>query len=157
MRNKLFLKEKSILFILLIAISIFTTSCEDDPVIPQEEHLKAIGMVFYTSGIEVARVLRGVTTDTLTAPVNGLSDHLNIKFINEEEKEINPPSTETQTLAWEIGDNLIAGIKQHDGEEGSFEFHVKGLKVGETSIEFFVMHNDHHDFRSGKIPVRIEN
>jgi hypothetical protein len=151
------LKWKFVLSIILIAITILNTSCEDDPVVPQEEHLKAIGMVFYTSGIEVARILRGETTDTLTAPVGGLSDHFDIKFIDENEEEIDPPSTETQTLAWEYDDNSIADIMQHEGEEGSFEFHIEGLKVGETNIEFFVMHNDHHDFRSGKIPVRIED
>lgn len=147
--------EKIILLFSLITITIFTTSCKDDPITPQEEHLQAIGMVFYTSGIEVARILKGVTSDTLTAPVGGLSDHFDIKFIDANEQEFDPPSTETQTLAWEFGNASIADIWQHEGEEGSFAFHLKGLETGTTNIEFFVMHNDHHDYRSGKIPVKI--
>jgi hypothetical protein len=31
------------------------------------------------------------------------------------------------------------------------------LEHGETSIEFFVSHGDHNDYRSGEIPIRIEH
>lgn len=157
MKYKFFIKKKVILILSLITILLFTASCEEDPIAPQEEHLKAIGMVFYTSGIEVARIIKGVTSDTLTAPTGGLSDHIDIKFIDEEEKEFSPLSTATQTLAWEFENNSIADVWQHEGEEGSFEFHLKGLETGETNVEFFVMHNDHSDYRSGKIPVKVKN
>ena len=155
MYYKFNLGRKLLIFLSIFALTIFNTACEDDPVAPQEEHLKAVGMVFYTSGIEVARILRGETTDTLFAPLNNLSDHLDVKFFDEDEKIINPP-TEHQTLSWEIVDPTIVDIWQHDGHEGAFEFHTEGLKIGETEIEFFVMHNDHSDYRSGKIPVRVK-
>ena len=157
MKKNLFLLKRIVRLFSLLTIFIFATACEDDPVAPQEEHLKAIGMVFYDSGIEVARILRGVTSDTLKAPLGGLSEHYDIKFIDENENEFDPPSTETQTLAWEFDDSAIADIWQHEGEEGSFAFHLQGLLVGETNIEFFVMHNDHNDYRSGKITVKVIN
>jgi hypothetical protein len=157
MQKKLFLNEKIILLFTLIAIVSFTGACSEDPIAPQEEHVKAIGMVFYSSGIEVARISKGVTEDTLKVPLGGLSDHFDIKLIGEDEKEFDPPSTDSQYLSWEFGDPLVADIWQHEGEEGSFAFHLKGLQSGETSVEFFVMHNDHSDFRSGKIPVKIES
>ena len=157
MKRNLFLLKRIVLLFSLLTILAFTTACEDDPVAPQEEHLEAIGMVFYDSGIEVARIIRGVTSDTLKAPLGGLSEHYDIKFIDESENEFDPPSTETQTLAWEFEDVSIADIWQHEGEEGSFAFHLQGLLVGETNIEFFVMHNDHNDYRSGKIPVKVIN
>lgn len=151
MKNHFF---KIVLFFSIL--SIFISCKEEDPITPQEEHFEAIGMVFYDSGIEVARILRGVTSDTLVAPEGGLSGHLDIKFINEDEKIIAPPDDEDKKLAWVIDDNTIADIFQHEGEEGSFEFHLEGLKIGNTKIEFFVNHEDHMDYRSGKIPVRIE-
>ncbi|MBU0475254.1 MAG: hypothetical protein KKF62_13965 [Bacteroidetes bacterium] len=157
MKKNLFLLKRIVLLFSLLTIFIFATACEDDPVAPQEEHLKAIGMVFYDSGIEVARIIRGVTSDTLKAPLGGLSEHYDIKFIDENENEFDPPSTETQTLAWEFADAAIADIWQHEGEDGSFAFHLQGLLVGKTSIEFFVKHNDHNDYRSGKIPVKVIN
>jgi len=157
MKKNLFLLRRIVLLFSLFTIFTFTTACEDDPIAPQEEHLEAIGMVFYDSGIEVARIIRGVTADTLKAPLGGLSEHYEIKFIDENENEFDPPSTEYQTLAWEFEDATIANIWQHEGEEGSFALHLQGLLVGETNIEFFVMHNDHNDYRSGKIPVKVIN
>lgn len=155
MNGKYFIRKKIVLLISFLTLIIFTISCEEDPIAPQEEHLKAIGMVFYSSGIEVARIVKGITDDTLSVTTDGLSDHLDIKFIDEEENEVPPPSTETQTLAWEFEDNSIADIWQHEGEEGYFAFHLQGLQAGETNIEFFVMHNDHSDFRSGNIPIKV--
>lgn len=157
MQKNLFINEKIILLLILIAIVLFTNACSEDPIAPQEEHVKAIGMVFYSSGIEVARISKGVTEDTLKVPLGGLSDHLDMKFIGEDEKEFDPPSIETQVLSWEFGNPSLADIWQHEGEEGSFSFHLKGLQTGNTDVEFFVMHNDHNDFRSGKIPVKIVN
>jgi hypothetical protein len=114
-------------------------------------------MVLYDSGIEVARILRGITTDTLITTEGGMTSHLDVKFIDENEKIINAPDTEHHNLDWEIDDPTIAGIWQHEGEEGSFEIHLEGLKEGETMIEFFVMHEGHADYRSGKFPVRIDH
>ena len=47
-------------------------------------------------------------------------------------------------------------VWQHEGEEGGFEFHLRGLKIGVTEIEFFILHNGHSDYRSGLFPVVIE-
>ncbi|MDX1702450.1 MAG: hypothetical protein R3250_17610, partial [Melioribacteraceae bacterium] len=73
------------------------------------------------------------------------------------ENIIDPPEGEEQILAWEFDDPEIAGIWQHEGEEGGFEIHLEGLSEGETHVEFFIMHEGHADYRSGKIPVRIEH
>jgi len=152
MKNTLLLR-----FILLITASLFIISCEDnDPLTPEEEHLDAIGMVLYDSGIEVARILRGITTDTLVTTKGGMTSHMDVKFIDEEENIIDAPEIDHHSLDWEIDDTAIATIWQHEGEEGSFEIHLQGLEEGETHIEFFVMHEGHADYRSGKFPIRIE-
>ena len=149
--------EKIAILLSLIFVLLISTSCSEDPIAPQEEHIQAKGMVFYSSGIEVARIETGETNDTLTAPAGGLSDHIEIKFIGEDGLEFSVSEDAPQSLAWEFVNPSIADIWQHEGEEGAFEFHLEGLLVGETSVEFFAMHNDHSDYRSGSIPVKITN
>ncbi len=157
MRNIFFLQKKIFAAVILLLIFFSITSCQEDPIAPQDEHIKAIGMVFYSSGIEVARIEKGITEDTLYAPLGGNSDHLDVKFIGEDGVEFDPPTDATQTLSWEFENNAMCDVWQHEGEEGSFEFHLQGLQVGNTNVEFFAMHNDHSDYRSGKIPVVVEN
>ncbi|MCF8241274.1 MAG: hypothetical protein K9J16_07795 [Melioribacteraceae bacterium] len=145
------------LAIITIILSAIIISCseESDPVAPQEDHFEAIGVVLYNSGIELASILRGETNDTLHAPLGEISDHFEVKFYNEDETIIDPPGTEHQTLSWEIADTSVAEVWQHPGEEGGFEFHLKGKKVGTTTLELFVLHEGHRDFRSGLFPVKV--
>lgn len=142
-------------FIIIFSFSILGCS-EDDLVTPQEEHFEAIGIVFFTSGIQIASILRGETSDTLKVALGQDSDHIDVKFYNEDEVIVDPPSDTEKTFAWEIDDESILEIHQHEGEEGGFEFHLEGLVQGVTQVEFFIDHEGHHDFRSGKIPVAIE-
>jgi hypothetical protein len=147
----------TILIISLISIIFFSCNEEDAPLPAQEDHFEAEGIVFMESGIIIAEIFRGVTDDTLFAPKGGLSSHTNIKFYDANKQIINPPDVSKQTLAWEFVNNTIASVWQHPGEEGSFEFHLKGLAVGATQMEFFVMHEGHADFRSGKITVVVKD
>jgi hypothetical protein len=144
-----------LLFIGTILFSVNGCS-DDDPIVPAENHFEAEGIVFLQSGITVASIFRGVTTDTLIAPEGGRSDHFNVKFYDENQSVIDPPSEADKTLAWEIDNETILAVWQHPGEEGGYEFHLDGLAEGNTNIEFFIMHEGHSDYRSGKIPVRVE-
>jgi len=153
------LKEFYKLTIIVSLLSIFSLSCskEENPLPPQEEHFEAEGMVFLQSGITVASIFRGVTTDTLIAPEGGRSDHFDAKFYDENQNVIDPPSSAEQTLAWQIDDETKLTVWQHPGEEGGYEFHLDGIAEGTTHIEFFVVHEGHNDYRSGQILVRVEH
>jgi hypothetical protein len=156
--NIIFDKLKYILY--LVAISLLITACsddDDDPLTPAEDHFEAIGMQFSNSGIVLASILRGVTTDTLEAPLNAISDHYEIMFYNDDEQLIDPPEEDHYSLGWEIADPSKLEVWQHEGEEGGFEFHLRGLDEGITTIEFFIVHEGHNDFRSGQIPVEIHH
>ncbi|MEE9431577.1 MAG: hypothetical protein V3V16_11080 [Melioribacteraceae bacterium] len=144
-------------FMLLFSVVIIgLSSCDEkDPVSPAEEHFEAEGLVLRTSGIKLAEIFRGETSDTLSLLKDILGDHIEVTFYDSEKKEIAPPNDEHIKFAWTVDDPLILGVHQHEGEEGGFEFHLKGLKVGETQIEFFIKHNDHNDYRSGKFPVKV--
>lgn len=140
----------------LIIFSLFFITCSDDPVTPQEDHFEAEGMVFYQSGIKIAEIFRGVTQDTLSIGAGVEGPHTEIKFYNSKKEEIDPPDYTKQPLAWELADTTIAQIEQHAGEEGSYEFHLVGKHTGYTNVEFFIMHEGHADFRSGKIPIKVQ-
>lgn len=142
--------------IAVFIISFFMISCSDDPVTPQEEHFEAEGIVFLQSGINIAEIFRGVTSDSLFAPVDTMTAGIDVKFYNSNKEMINPPSDPDLTFAWEIDDPSVVDVWQHPGEEGSFEFHLEGLLADTTLIEFFILHEGHADFRSGKIPVVVQ-
>jgi hypothetical protein len=141
------------IFLLLFIL----VSCSDDPVTPQEDHFEAEGIVFLQSGIKIAEIFRGVTTDTLLAPRGALSAGIDVKFYNSNQEMINPPDPAEQSFAWQIDNPALVEVWQHPGEEGGYEFHLRGLADGVTQIEFFIMHEGHADFRSGKITVAVEH
>lgn len=140
----------------VLVLLLFIACSEDDPVAPQEEHFEAIGVVLTTSGIEVASILRGETDDTLYAEVGEVSDHLEVQFYNENEQIVEAPDDDEQTLSWEIGNPDILEVHQDDGHDGEFEFHLEGLALGTTTLELFIMHAGHADFRSGKFTVVVQ-
>lgn len=144
-------------FFAIITFSFLIVSCKDDPLEPDMDHFEAEGLVLYQSGIKVAEIFRGTTTDTLQAVVNQTSSHFEVKFYNSNKQELDPPDHTKQPFAWEIQDTSLVGVWQHPGEEGSYEFHLVGKQPGLTQIEFFIMHEGHADFRSGKFPVKITN
>lgn len=142
---------------IILTVTILMFSCKDDPMEPDMDHFEAEGIVLYQSGIKVAEIFRGVTQDTLFATVGQTSTHFEVKFYNSNKQELDPPDHTKQPFAWEIQDTSVVGVWQHPGEEGSYEFHLVGKKVGLTQIEFFILHEGHADFRSGKFPVKVMN
>lgn len=150
--------KNSLFFFIIISLTISVISCSDDedPVAPQEEHFEAIGTVVYdATGAEVLRVLRGTTTDTLLAKVGVLSDHFDVKFIDEDEDVVDAPDDEESSMGIDVSDTNLLEIEQD--EPGAFEFHLMGKALGVTSIEIKILHAGHADYRSGLIPVKIVN
>jgi len=144
------------ILVLFTAFIVFN-ACKDDSLSPNEDHFEAIGMLVYdASGKQVAKILRGVTADTLKGIAGATSESFTVKFYDENEKIVNAPSDPNSKFAYKVDDVSISTIWQHPGEEGGFEFHIKGIKAGKTNVEFFVEHEGHNDFRTGKIPLVIK-
>ena len=150
------MRSTKFLLLLTLAVIMVTACDEDDPIAPQEEHFEAIGVVLTTSGIQLAAILRGETDDTLRAEVGTVGDHIRVSFYNENEEIVEAPDDFEKTLGWEIAQPDLLEVHQDDGHDGEFEFHLRGLKPGVTTIELFIMHAGHSDFRSGPIPVVVE-
>jgi len=138
-----------------IAASFLLISCgEDDPVIPQEEHFEAIGVVLSQADTVVARILRGETSDTLHARVDETGEEFTVRFFDVDENIVEAQADEV-TFSWEIGNPALAEIVQESGNAGAFSFRLRGIAPGETTVEFFILHEGHADFRSGTMPLTV--
>jgi len=157
----------------------------EEPLSSEETHFEAKGILFFQEGDKIAEILNGITTDTLFVPLGNLTGHVEVKFFDEHKNIIDPPDHITDAtgsldddhsnghdnhhsgqhgtngitqggtyLDWVIDDAEIFEVYQH-GEKGGYVFHLIGLKTGSTQIEFFVKHEKHLLFRSGKITVIV--
>lgn len=123
---------------------------------------EAEGLVIIESGVRFFRYFQGeIDSDEgrvseLTAPI-GLTPHWRIAFLDEHGEELDPPDDSEFAFGWTIADTDILEVHQDEGDEGSFDFHLRGLHEGETTIVFEVRHEGHVDYRTEPIPVHVES
>jgi hypothetical protein len=154
------------IFFLSVLVLIFTNSgCSDgsDPIVPPSEHFEPEGWVIRDATTKpVLVVWQGViqtswnsvpVPDTLYAPLNALSDHYTVKFLDINKNIINPPSDADHQFGWLITDPSKLSIIRDNPTD--WAFHLKGLSVGTTTLELQVLHVGHVDVKIPKIPVII--
>lgn len=139
-----------------IILSFILLSCskENNPITTEEDHFKAYGLILESSGKRILTYFNLKSTDTLTIPI-GMSDHIDVKFLDKDSIVIEPPVDKDKKFGWVIDDTSIVNVYRHSGDE--WEFHLVGKKIGITHIEFRVLHNDHPDFKTIKIPIKVED
>ena len=149
-------------FAAVAVLTLFVISCgSDDPVSEHEEHFEPEGLVIIDSGNRFFRYFQG-QIDTgggraghLTAPLGEETSHWSIRFLDDHGDEIDPPDDPDFKFTWAIADNTVLEVVQDADDVGKFDFHLRGLKVGETTIELQVSHDDHVDWRTSRIPVHV--
>lgn len=157
MKKKLFA-----VFIAILSVGLLSScSDEDNPVADQMGHFEAVGIRITQSGAVVLDYFgpdypanSGAIDKTITLS-QGTNPHWDAKFYDEGRNIIEPPDDSDKSFSALFSDPSVASIWWHEGEEGSFEFHLKGLKEGETTVQFQVLHNDHADFSTLPIPVVV--
>lgn len=159
-----FLKYSCILLFTIILLPVFT-SCSDetDPVIPPSEHFEPEGWVVRDATTKpILVVWQGIiqtswnstsVPDTLYAPLNALSDHFTVKFLDINKNIINPPTDADHQFGWLITDPSKLSIIQDSPAD--WAFHLKGLTIGTSTIELQVLHLGHVDVKTPKIPVIV--
>ncbi len=80
-----------------------------------------------------------------------------IMFLDDQGDEIDPPDDPDSRFTSTIADPSVVEIYQAPADVGKFEFQLRGLKAGETTIILEVTHNDQVNFRTVPIPVRVVN
>lgn len=150
-------KTLSIAFLGFV-LSAFFVACGDDnsTSTDQHEHFEAEGWNLYRPDWSLAySVYRGkVDADHKELHVNAncLSEHINIKFLDGNKKEVSGPKDDEHSLAWTVGDDKILDIEF----EGGWGFHLKGVKEGKTTLILKVNHHDHADARTPEINVIVD-
>ena len=146
------------LALLSTALCVFFTACGDDNSVSteQHEHFEVEGWNLYWSEWDLAySVYRGKADSSLEAlhvNANCMSEHIHVKFLDENKKEVAGPKDDEHTLGWEVGDKKILDIEW----EGGWGFHLKGVKEGETTLILKVNHHDHADARTPEIRIVVD-
>jgi len=96
----------------------------------------------------------GSVPDTLYAPLNALSDHYTVKFLDINKNIINPPVDTDHEFGWLITNTSMLEIIRDNPTD--WAFHLKGLSNGTTSLELQVLHVGHVDVKTPKIPIIIQ-
>ena len=149
-------------FAAVAVLTLFVIGCgSDDPMSEHEEHFEPEGLVIIDSGNRFFRYFQGAIdasggrADHLEAPLNEETPHWSIRFLDDHGDEIDPPDDPDDRFTWTIADPTVVEVVQDPDDVGKFDFHLRGLKVGETTIVLEVTHDDHIDFRTNPIPVRV--
>ena len=127
----------------------------------EKEHFEPEGLVIIDSGNRFFRYFQGWIDTSggrwghLRAPNGGLTPKWSIRFLDDNGDEIDPPDDPDFKFTWSIADPTVLEVVQDADDVGKFDFHLRGLKVGETTIELQVTHDDHIDFRTIPLPVRV--
>ncbi|MXW80025.1 MAG: hypothetical protein F4Z57_13775 [Gemmatimonadetes bacterium] len=142
----------------IFALALFMASCGDDdnPVDPDhhDDHAEAIGLIVRDSGAEIIRVESGAVTGEIEVGHGKETALLSVRFIAEDGDLFTPDEDDDYSLGWEIADESIAEVEQHD-EDGAWAFHIIGLEEGETTIRLKINHGDHADFVSPEIEIHV--
>lgn len=143
----------------------FFVGCKDEvnPVTPPEEHFEPEGWLIRDATLRpVLVVFQGFVQNTwngnpvdtiLYAPLNALSKHYSVRFVNAQKEIINQPSS-AYSLGFAITDtSILTTVKDSPTD---WAFHLKGKKIGSTSLELRVLHGSHADVITPKIRVMIK-
>lgn len=151
-------------FLTIILISVTGCKKEENPVTPPSEHFEPEGwvvrdetqkpVIVVFQGTILKQFNGAAVSDTLYAPLNSLSPHYSVKFLDADKTIINPPSDDDHTLGWIISNSSL--LEVHQDSPGDWAFHLKGIQLGQTDIEFQVLHMGHSDVITPKIPVVIK-
>jgi hypothetical protein len=142
-------------FGILISLVFLNCGKDDNPVEPghEEEHAEAVGCVVKQGEIELARAEKGVVTGSFQLEENIQSPLLNFYLIADD-GDLFRPEDEEYSFAWQSMQSGIADAIQFQ-TDGPWNFHVKGLSAGSTTIVLKVLHGDHEDFVSLDIPIVV--
>lgn len=170
---------KKLSLLAILSLTIFFTSCEDDPVTPSEEHFEAAGYVILNENEEVIfRVFEGQVDNTIAdALVINLADGMGefeVHFLDEDGDDIGTPEGDHDHDHLQ-GSSIEEEDDDHDHEEGEYELSVEvqdegiataeaheweveltPVAVGTTQMRIQIMHEEHADFTSPFVPLEVK-
>lgn len=152
--------KKTLIYFSILFFIIYLNGCSDNPVTP-EEHFDAEGlMLLEDDGDTVIYYFRGDLKpgfDSLKVPFGTITPHLNTFFLDKDRNKLDPPVDDpSSTLGYTISNPSVVSVFV-DNPSNKFEFHLRGLMVGTSSIRFNLLHGNHSDFTTTFIPVIVDS
>jgi len=151
--NKITLSILTALSFLLIA------GCsEDDNPVDQGDspHLEANGVMLISNNDTLVTAATANDADVvgeIHVYEGEETADISVRFLNDEGEWISPdPEDQDHSMEIIIGNGDMIEAHVHD-----WEFHIGGLEEGETWIRVRVLHGDHADYLSPRLPVHVEH
>jgi hypothetical protein len=92
----------------------------------------------------------------LPAKLDTIEDLFQFRLVNFSNCSETTPSSAFYSLVFEFADPCVAGIVGHPEHSGEyFEFHLRGLALGETTLRIKYVYQNTVSFTSPAIPVRV--
>lgn len=141
---------KKISLFIALSFLLIVTAC--DGVEKGEQHAEVEGVRLMNGTSNVVTIRQGVVTGSLTVQVGQTGAQLKAVYMDANGNDVAATTFEAGTTTgttW--GDATIAETVVHD----AWSFHVKGKKVGATTLKLDLLHNGHSDFTTPLIPVTV--
>ncbi len=158
---------RTLLSALFIAFAIFFTSCDEDNPVKQGEHIEAAGIILYNGSEIFMRIFEAqfdqAYNTSFELKAGETTDEFEIVFLDEDGHEIElehhdhtmiEVEEEEHSFGFLISDESILELIPDPEDEWGFS--LMGKVTGSTDIELRLMHGDHPDFKTPKIPVVVE-
>lgn len=140
---------KTAVFVVICLVSTLLFSCSHTH--DHDDHAEAFGLVLFdANNMEVLRVQNGNPSDSLRVKVDSVSKVYTVKFLDEK-NELFTPTDDKVSMKLTFGNGTIAS----ETISNKWNFTVKGLSVGTTSMRVSLFHEDHADFVSAPIYVAV--
>lgn len=149
--------QKKILFAFIFLVSFVFYSCdEQDADNYTHEHFEPTRWVFELNGEAYLEINNGFITNNFNSEIllysADTTNIFKIVFYDESGQKIN--LHEDNNISWKVDNGSIIKIEKLDDKDQKFS--IKGLKVGDTKITFYINHGDHSDITSPPILISIK-
>ncbi|MCE2502673.1 MAG: hypothetical protein J4G05_01245 [Chlorobi bacterium] len=151
--NTSILRSRIKLVLIPVLVSFLFHSCEENPVV-EEEHADPVGLVVSSGGVELVRIEGANVTGEFEVTEGVLSPHFKLQFIDKDGDLFVPTDADSSPEAI-VGDPTVLEVVRD--EPGDWDFHLRGLKEGTTTIKLAIKHGDHNDYESPEITVVIKH
>lgn len=153
-RQHTFPRTASFLVSATLLLAIFTIQgCSENPV-TEEHHSEPVGLVVLKGGEEIVRVEGSTVTGSFELTTGELSPHYVLKFIDED-GDLFVPDDHDFTPYATVGNETMLQVERDDPDD--WDFHLRGLEEGVTSLKLGIFHGSHTDYVSPEITVSISH
>ncbi len=129
----------------------FISACEENPV-EEEEHTDPVGLIVSDGGVEIVRVDRSTVTGTFDVTAGVLSPHYDLEFLDEDGDTFIPDDPDFSPEAIIADPEVVEVVRD---EPHDWNFHLRGLKEGTTTVRLGIAHGGHSDYLSPEITIVV--